>query len=91
MVAIFLFLPPCHYTKNTYLTFPNHTTPLEKRDRVHVNICNKHDGMKKILYFDIIHPSFIHLGSSALIAVSKKVELWDIQPHPLHKSLRFII
>ena len=57
MVAIFLFLPTSHYTKKTYLTFPNHTTPLEKRDRVHVNFCNKQEGMKKILYFDIIHPS----------------------------------
>ncbi|MGL4377247.1 MAG: hypothetical protein ACRCT1_12460 [Microcoleaceae cyanobacterium] len=46
MVAIFLFLPPSHYNKNTYLTFPNHTTPLEKRDRVKVNFYNKPDGMK---------------------------------------------
>ena len=35
MVAFFLFLPPSHYTKNTYLTFPNHTTPpFFLRDRV---------------------------------------------------------
>jgi hypothetical protein len=57
MVAFFLFLPPSHYTKKTYLTILNPTTPLEKRDRVHVNFCNKQEGMKKILYFDIIHPS----------------------------------
>ena len=57
--ALFLFLPPSHYTKKTYPTFPNHTTPRwEKRARVHVNFYNKPDGSgKKNLYFDIIHPS----------------------------------
>jgi len=59
MGAFFLFLPPSHYTKKTYPTFPNHTTPRwEKRARVHVNFYNKPDGSgKKNLYFDIIHPS----------------------------------
>jgi hypothetical protein len=44
-VAIFLFLPPSHYTKHTYLTFPSsYHTSWQKRDRDYVNFCNKHDG-----------------------------------------------
>jgi len=75
MVAFFLFLPPFNYTKNTYPTFPNHTTPLEKRDRVHVNFYNKPDGMKKIYHSSIC----VHLRSSA-VSKKRKHPLCDKEP-----------
>ena len=68
MVAIFLFLPPSHYTKNTYLTILNPTTPQSQRDRVDVNICNKPKGTKKPSLTFIC----VYLRSSA---VAKKEDL----------------
>jgi hypothetical protein len=74
MVAIFLFSRPSHYTKNTYLTFLNHTTPrFSLRDRVNVNFRNKPDGSGEKTF---TLASFIHLSSICvhlrLSAVSKK-------------------
>jgi|JI71714B2RNA_FD_contig_123_47909_length_481_multi_4_in_0_out_2_1 hypothetical protein len=72
MVAIFLFSPPCHYTKNTYLTFPNPTTPrFFLRDRVNVNFCNKPDGIEKTFTLT----SFIYLRLGAFRSGFKKEDM----------------
>jgi hypothetical protein len=56
MVAIFLFLPPSHYTKNTFLPFSHHTTPRFFSRRDDVNICNKPDrgGKQSLTLTDLL-------------------------------------
>jgi len=65
-------LPPSYYTKNTFLTILNPTTPRwKKRDRAYVNFYNKHDRIGKK---SLTLTSFIHLRLGAFICGFKKEE-----------------